>query len=84
MCLEFSKVNNLIKPFYKFYSFQIIPVLGQVLASDAKSYKYLVESIQMFPNQLQFVQMINDAGFTQVSYENLSMGICAIHSGVKQ
>uniref|UniRef100_A0AC35GY46 2-methoxy-6-polyprenyl-1,4-benzoquinol methylase, mitochondrial n=1 Tax=Panagrolaimus sp. PS1159 TaxID=55785 RepID=A0AC35GY46_9BILA len=84
MCLEFSKVNNIIKPFYEFYSFQIIPVLGQVLASDYNSYKYLVESIRMFPDQQQFARMINDAGFTDVSYENLSLGICSIHTGVKK
>uniref|UniRef100_A0A914QKI4 2-methoxy-6-polyprenyl-1,4-benzoquinol methylase, mitochondrial n=1 Tax=Panagrolaimus davidi TaxID=227884 RepID=A0A914QKI4_9BILA len=83
MCLEFSKVNNIIKPFYDIYSFQIIPVLGQLLASDYNSYKYLVESIRMFPDQQKFAQMIRDAGFSDISYENLSLGICSIHTGVK-
>uniref|UniRef100_A0A7E4W620 2-methoxy-6-polyprenyl-1,4-benzoquinol methylase, mitochondrial n=1 Tax=Panagrellus redivivus TaxID=6233 RepID=A0A7E4W620_PANRE len=82
--LEFSQITPVLAPFYDLYSFQVIPVLGQVLASDYNSYKYLVESIRMFPNQEKFAEMIKDAGFTDVSYENLSLGICAIHTGVKK
>ena len=83
-CLEFSQVNQLFKPVYDLYSFQVIPVLGQILASDYNSYKYLVESIRMFPDQEAFAEMIQSAGFTDVSYENLSLGICAVHTGLKK
>lgn len=51
-CLEFSRVNSLIKPIYDLYSFQLIPTMGQVVAGDFNSYKYLVESIRIFPNQV--------------------------------
>ncbi|XP_022108466.1 2-methoxy-6-polyprenyl-1,4-benzoquinol methylase, mitochondrial-like [Acanthaster planci] len=84
LCLEFSHINNpLLRSLYDNYSFQVIPVLGQVIASDWKSYQYLVESIRQFPNQEEFAEMIQDAGFSMVTYENLSFGIAAIHSGFK-
>ncbi|VDN32806.1 unnamed protein product [Gongylonema pulchrum] len=82
-CLEFSQVGPLLRPFYDFYSFQIIPVLGHLIAGDFRSYRYLVESIRKFPNQEEFKRMIVDAGFRDVKYENLSCGICAIHTGSK-
>uniref|UniRef100_A0A1I7XTY8 2-methoxy-6-polyprenyl-1,4-benzoquinol methylase, mitochondrial n=1 Tax=Heterorhabditis bacteriophora TaxID=37862 RepID=A0A1I7XTY8_HETBA len=81
--LEFSEVNSMLKPFYDAYSFNIIPVMGEVLASDHSSYKYLVESIRKFPNQNDFASMILDAGFNEVNYENLTFGVCAIHKGTK-
>ncbi|XP_064621009.1 2-methoxy-6-polyprenyl-1,4-benzoquinol methylase, mitochondrial-like [Lineus longissimus] len=84
MCLEFSHVPNpLIKSLYDLYSFQVIPVMGQVLAADWKSYQYLVESIRKFPDQQEFSYMIEDAGFSVVKHENLSFGVAAIHSGFK-
>lgn len=52
-CLEFSQVNSLIKPVYDIYSFQLIPTMGQIVAGDFNSYKYLVESIRVFPNQVK-------------------------------
>jgi len=61
----------------------MIPELGGVLANDKESYQYLVESIRKFPTQEIFKQMIEDTGFSAVSYKNLSGGICAIHSGIK-
>ncbi|CAG9535277.1 unnamed protein product [Cercopithifilaria johnstoni] len=82
-CLEFSRINPLLKPFYDFYSFQIIPVMGQVIAGDFHSYCYLVESIRKFPHQDKYKQMIEEAGFKDVKYSNLSCGICAIHIGMK-
>uniref|UniRef100_A0A915Q3E4 2-methoxy-6-polyprenyl-1,4-benzoquinol methylase, mitochondrial n=1 Tax=Setaria digitata TaxID=48799 RepID=A0A915Q3E4_9BILA len=82
-CLEFSHINSLLKPFYDFYSFQIIPVLGQVIAGDFYSYRYLVESIRKFPDQIKYQEMIEKAGFKDVKYDNLSCGICAIHTGLK-
>ncbi|KAI2568311.1 coenzyme Q5, methyltransferase [Homo sapiens] len=84
LCLEFSQVNNpLISRLYDLYSFQVIPVLGEVIAGDWKSYQYLVESIRRFPSQEEFKDMIEDAGFHKVTYESLTSGIVAIHSGFK-
>ncbi|MGB8624386.1 MAG: class I SAM-dependent methyltransferase, partial [Paracoccaceae bacterium] len=68
---------------YDRYSFNVIPVMGQIVAKDRDSYQYLVESIRRFPDQERFVQMIRDAGFEQVKYRNLSMGVAALHSGWK-
>ncbi|XP_046356316.1 2-methoxy-6-polyprenyl-1,4-benzoquinol methylase, mitochondrial-like [Haliotis rufescens] len=84
MCLEFSQVNNaLLRSLYDSYSFQVIPVMGQLIAGDWKSYQYLVESIRQFPNQEDFSAMIRRAGFRVVSHENLTFGVAAIHSGFK-
>ncbi|CAO2629214.1 2-methoxy-6-polyprenyl-1,4-benzoquinol methylase, mitochondrial [Lemmus lemmus] len=84
LCLEFSQVNDpLISRLYDLYSFQVIPVIGEVIAGDWKSYQYLVESIRKFPNQEEFKEMIEDAGFQKVTYESLTAGIVAIHSGFK-
>ncbi|XP_041956870.1 2-methoxy-6-polyprenyl-1,4-benzoquinol methylase, mitochondrial [Alosa sapidissima] len=84
MCLEFSKVSNpLLSRLYDAYSFQLIPVMGEVIAGDWKSYQYLVESIRKFPDQETFKGMIEDAGFLQVQYFNLTGGVVAIHSGFK-
>eukprot|EP00062_Callorhinchus_milii_P013842 gi/632962376/ref/XP_007897280.1/ PREDICTED: 2-methoxy-6-polyprenyl-1,4-benzoquinol methylase, mitochondrial isoform X1 [Callorhinchus milii] len=84
LCLEFSRVQNpIISRLYDLYSFQVIPVLGEVIAADWKSYQYLVESIHRFPEQEEFRAMIEDAGFYKVEYSNLTSGIVAIHSGFK-
>jgi ubiquinone/menaquinone biosynthesis methyltransferase len=84
MCLEFSKVTNpLLAGAYDFYSFNVIPQMGQMVAGDKDSYQYLVESIRKFPPQEKFLEMIRDAGFQQCSYTNLSFGAVAIHSGWK-
>ncbi|XP_051828904.1 2-methoxy-6-polyprenyl-1,4-benzoquinol methylase, mitochondrial [Antechinus flavipes] len=84
LCLEFSQVNNpIISRLYDLYSFQVIPVMGEVIAGDWKSYQYLVESIRRFPPQEEFKEMIEDAGFQKVTYESLTSGIVAIHSGFK-
>ncbi|KAG8291926.1 2-methoxy-6-polyprenyl-1,4-benzoquinol methylase, mitochondrial [Homalodisca vitripennis] len=84
MCLEFSHVNNeVLQWIYDQYSFQMIPVMGQVIAGDWKSYQYLVESIRKFPNQEDFKEMIQSSGFSCVSYENLTFGVVSIHSGFK-
>lgn len=69
---------------YDWYSFEIIPVVGQVVAGDWRSYKYLVESIRQFPDQTEFAAMIERAGFSNVKYDNLSNGIVAIHYGMKK
>lgn len=84
LCLEFSRVENpLLRSFYDSYSFQVIPVMGLLLARDWKSYQYLVESIRKFPCQELFKDMIQAAGFKEVTYENLMNGVAAIHSGFK-
>ncbi|GAA5925420.1 2-hexaprenyl-6-methoxy-1,4-benzoquinone methyltransferase [Sporobolomyces koalae] len=86
-CLEFSKVENpVLAKAYSLYSFNVIPPLGHILASDRDSYQYLVESIERFPSQPQFAKMIEDAGFTvpqEERWENLTFGIAAIHTGIK-
>jgi demethylmenaquinone methyltransferase/2-methoxy-6-polyprenyl-1,4-benzoquinol methylase len=82
--LEFSQLPEpALQWLYDRYSFNVIPPLGQVLAGDRASYQYLVESIRRFPDQELFAAMIRDAGFEQVKYRNMSMGIAALHSGWK-
>ncbi len=84
MVLEFSQLPNPgLQKAYDLYSFNVIPRMGQVIANDRDSYQYLVESIRRFPDQETFAEMIRDAGFGQVKYRNLSMGIAALHSGWK-
>jgi len=84
LCLEFSQVENqLLKKFYDAYSFSLIPWLGDVIASDKKSYKYLAESIRQFPNQQNFAKIIQASGLDLVTYRNLSGGIATIHSAWK-
>ncbi len=84
MVLEFSQIpNDMLQKAYDLYSFNVIPVMGQVVANDRDSYQYLVESIRRFPDQDRFAAMIVEAGFEQVKYRNLSMGIAALHSGWK-
>lgn len=83
-CLEFSKVVVPgLRDAYDLYSFHVIPEIGKLVAGDFDSYKYLVESIRMFPGQEEFAGMVTEAGFVNVSYENLTAGVVAIHSGVK-
>lgn len=84
ICLEFSKVNDyFLQKFYDAYSFKVIPKIGEVILKDRESYQYLVESIRKFPSQDDFKKMIEDAGFKNVHYKNLSFGIAAIHVGEK-
>ncbi|MEH6402865.1 MAG: bifunctional demethylmenaquinone methyltransferase/2-methoxy-6-polyprenyl-1,4-benzoquinol methylase UbiE [Sneathiella sp.] len=81
MCLEFSKVIMPgLKQFYDFYSFDVLPRIGGVVANDKESYQYLVESIRKFPDADTFQNMIGEAGLGQVKYRRLSGGIAAIHS----
>lgn len=84
LCLEFSKVNDyFLQKIYDTYSFKIIPKIGEVVLKDKDSYQYLVESIRKFPDQDRFKKMIEEAGFKNVSYQNLTFGTAAIHCGVK-
>jgi demethylmenaquinone methyltransferase/2-methoxy-6-polyprenyl-1,4-benzoquinol methylase len=84
LVLEFSRVPEpALRWLYDRYSFNVIPALGGTVAGDRASYQYLVESIRRFPGQDDFAGMIEAAGFGQVRYRNLSMGIAALHSGWK-
>jgi 2-methoxy-6-polyprenyl-1,4-benzoquinol methylase len=85
-CLEFSHVNNsLFNAIYKRWSFAAIPLIGQVVAGDRDSYQYLIESIERFPHQEEFRDMVESVGFVTPGkgYENLSGGIASIHRGIK-
>jgi demethylmenaquinone methyltransferase/2-methoxy-6-polyprenyl-1,4-benzoquinol methylase len=84
MVLEFSQIpNEMMQKAYDLYSFNVIPPLGKLVTGDRDSYQYLVESIRKFPDQETFVGMIRQAGFQQVKYRNLTMGVAALHSGWK-
>jgi demethylmenaquinone methyltransferase/2-methoxy-6-polyprenyl-1,4-benzoquinol methylase len=84
MVLEFSRIpNDLMQKAYDLYSFNVIPAMGKAVTGDRDSYQYLVESIRKFPDQESFAAMIRAAGFIQVSYRNLTMGVAALHSGWK-
>ena len=85
ICLEFSKVEDIfLQKIYDTYSFKIIPKIGEIVLKDQNSYQYLVESIRKFPDQESFKKLIENAGFSRVSYQNLTFGACAIHYGFKE
>ena len=82
LCLEFSRLTvPQIRAAYDAYSLRLIPLMGKLVAKDAESYRYLVESIRKFPDQKAFAGLIKAAGFGLVKVRNLSGGIAAIHSG---
>lgn len=84
LVLEFSKpVLPGLNRIYDAYSFTLLPKLGEWVAGDADSYRYLAESIRKFPDQASLRQMMLDAGFDEVSYHNLTGGIVALHIGFK-
>ena len=83
LVLEFSRVWRPLAQLYDTYSFQVLPRLGRAIAGDARSYRYLAESIRMHPDQETLKRMMLDAGFDQVDYFNLGAGITALHRGVK-
>ena len=84
MVLEFSQIPvPLAQKAYDFYSFNVIPRMGKLIANDRDSYQYLIESIRKFPNQETFLSMVRQAGFENANYRNLSLGISALHSGWK-
>lgn len=83
LVLEFSRVARPLAPLYDVYSFQVLPRLGQLVAGDADSYRYLAESIRMHPDQETLKAMMLGAGFDAVDYFNLTGGIIALHRGVK-
>jgi len=82
LCLEFSTVEMPgLDKLYDLFSFKVIPPLGRMVTGDAESYQYLVESIRKFPKPAAFADMIREAGFSRVSWQALSGGIVALHSG---
>src|ERR1700757_5268030 len=82
LCLEFSTVDTPgLDRLYDLFSFNVIPPLGRAITGDAESYQYLVESIRKFPRPNAFAEMIRSAGFSRVTWQSLSGGIVALHSG---
>ena len=84
LILEFSAVGNkTLNKLYDLYSLKIVPKLGRFVTGDENSYRYLVESIRKFPSQEEFLQIIDQVGFKQTKFRNLTFGVVAIHSGWK-
>ena len=84
MVLEFSQIPNPAMQWaYDRYSFNLIPLMGQLIANDRDSYQYLVESIRKFPDQDMFLKMVRSAGFENAKYRNLTAGVACLHSGWK-
>jgi demethylmenaquinone methyltransferase/2-methoxy-6-polyprenyl-1,4-benzoquinol methylase len=80
--LEFSQLAvPALRPLYDAYSFHVLPRLGQLVAGDAESYRYLAESIRKHPDQETLLGMMRDAGLENCSYQNLSGGVVAVHRG---
>ena len=83
-CLEFSTPkSSLVSSSYKIYKSKILPLLGEIVAKDKNAYKYLSESIDLFPSQEELSKNLGDCGFTKVETINLFNGIVAIHTGYK-
>ena len=83
LVLEFSKVAAPLRKAYDWYSFNILPKLGQWVAGDSQSYKYLAESIRMHPDQDTLKDMMKSAGFGHVDVHNLTAGVVALHMGIR-
>ena len=83
LVLEFSKVAKPLEKVYDWYSFKVLPQIGQWVANDADSYRYLAESIRVHPDQDTLKAMMKTAGFGHVDVHNLSAGIVALHVGIK-
>ena len=83
LVLEFSKVAKPLEKVYDWYSFNILPKMGSMVAGDPDSYRYLAESIRMHPGQEELKALMQQAGFGHVDYHNMSAGIVALHVGIK-
>jgi demethylmenaquinone methyltransferase/2-methoxy-6-polyprenyl-1,4-benzoquinol methylase len=82
LCLEFSSVDVPgLDRLYELYSFKVIPAIGRAVTGDAEAYRYLVESIRKFPKPPRFADMIRTAGLRRVSFDRLTGGVVALHSG---
>ncbi|MGR8948869.1 MAG: bifunctional demethylmenaquinone methyltransferase/2-methoxy-6-polyprenyl-1,4-benzoquinol methylase UbiE [Gammaproteobacteria bacterium] len=84
LILEFSKLQvNALTPIYDRFSFDVLPKIGQVVAKDAASYRYLAESIRQHPDQQTLVAMMNEAGFERCKFHNILGGVVALHEGMR-
>ena len=83
LILEFSRPAEALRPAYDFYSFNVLPLMGKLVANDADSYQYLAESIRMHPDQETLKGMMEEAGFERCRYDNLMGGVVALHGGNK-
>ncbi len=83
LVLEFSKVAKPLEKAYDWYSFQVLPRLGKLVAGDDSSYRYLAESIRMHPGQEELKSLMQQSGFGHVDYHNMTGGIVALHVGIK-
>jgi len=83
LVLEFSKVAKPLEKAYDWYSFNILPHLGRLVAGDPDSYRYLAESIRMHPDQEALKTLMKNSGFGHVDFHNLSAGVVALHAGIK-
>jgi len=83
LVLEFSRVAEPLSKAYDWYSFNVLPRLGRLVAGDAESYRYLAESIRLHPDQSTLKSMMKVAGFGHVDVHNLSVGVVALHAGIK-
>ena len=83
LVLEFSKVWKPLAPAYDFYSFKLLPLMGEKVAKDAESYRYLAESIRMHPDQESLKELMENAGLARVEYFNMTAGVVALHRGYK-
>jgi demethylmenaquinone methyltransferase/2-methoxy-6-polyprenyl-1,4-benzoquinol methylase len=81
--LEFSKVAKPLEKMYDLYSFKLLPKMGEIIANDAESYRYLAESIRMHPGQEELKKMMEEAGLERVEYFNMTGGVVAVHRGYK-
>jgi demethylmenaquinone methyltransferase/2-methoxy-6-polyprenyl-1,4-benzoquinol methylase len=78
--LEFSKPPSaLFNALFGFYFIRVLPLLGGIISGSMSAYSYLPKSVQRFPDQQELSQLMNDVGFAQVTYENLTRGIAALH-----
>jgi len=83
LVLEFSKVAAPLEKAYDWYSFKVLPRIGQLVAGDGASYRYLAESIRVHPDQAALKAMMKTAGFAHVDVHNLAAGVVALHVGIK-
>ena len=83
LVLEFSKVAKPLRAAYDWYSFNVLPKMGSLVAGDADSYRYLSESIRMHPGQEELKALMKDSGFGHVDYHNMTAGVVALHVGIK-
>jgi demethylmenaquinone methyltransferase / 2-methoxy-6-polyprenyl-1,4-benzoquinol methylase len=83
LVLEFSKVAQPLRKAYDWYSFNVLPQLGRLIAGDSASYRYLAESIRMHPDQAELKALMQRSGFGHVDYHNMTGGVVALHVGIK-